>query len=1277
MARQSGMWHLTGVPAKLAPRGSLLILVALLAIPAVFAEALCGQTLTQSVTLTKDLVANGTCFTVGADNIIIDGNGYNITGNWSGYGINNSDEYDNLVIKNFKGINNFAMGIYASRVVNSTIWNNTIINSNTGVYLYNSSSGNNVSGNTIANASIVGVSIGQASNSNTVSGNTIINSRWSVCLQTSSEENNMTGNTIINSSFYGVYMNFASHNLVAANTIVGSGYYGVYLYGRSNNNTIFANNISNSSSYDLYLWSADDNILRANLIANGSQTAIYLEGANSTTLDANIITKPVGVYDFSSTYYSNGTTFIDSRIGKYIFSSPSEGVAFVSSGNAKIRFLSPINDSGTNLSSDVQLASNFAYVNSSKTGLNKSANITFYNMPTDMVSPQIMRDNASCPAGVCYNFTSLNAGTVTFNATRWSSCRIVDAACLPPTNTDKLYVRSTATTGIPDLNTTQDGTENSIGLALATGGTYSFVNASQRNARGRLIRTIDVVNFSSYWTQGGSVNTAYATFELSYTSGGVTTVICADGNRNTGGHLLPAASTSALVVGNCTPPTDALIPDGANITYSIWVYASSIGTGNAASKTATLKWDTATANSWTNIPSVQRVQLDVTTNATSYLEADVVNASGALYWPNGTKLAGYNINLSFYAPDGSLQQQRTIVTGANGWYSDTFNLSGKYYNGSWSVNASVSYDACNKVSASRRFDDIVVQCPMVITGNVTLTRDLASNGTCFTIGADNIVIDGNGHSITGDGSGNGIDGSLGYDAITVKNFAGISTFTNGIYAASVANGTITNNTITNSNYGLYLVGFSSSNDTISGNTITNSNYGLYLDNAQYNTLSGNTIKNSSTGVDLFAAINNSITNNTIASRVYGVHLESASNNNNISGNTITNSSRGLYLNSASNSNTFISNAVTNSSYGLFLANSKYNTIRGTTITNSNLYGIYLYSANNNTISGGLVNLSGQHAIYLNGNSLQNNLTGITIASTNLPYKDLYVEAGANGTILQNMSIGEYQFNDSGGTATFVGPGVVQVVFLAPINGSGTNLSNDIQLAYNYAYVNSSKAGLNASANITLYGLPTDMANPQIMRDNASCPANTCRSLTGLNAGTVVFNVTGWSSYGVQDVPLPPRSEVFSTAKYYMRSNTASGTNATPALSPAQNGTTHYAQVSVGAGASLTPNVAAATLSPTNGFLIRSTDTINASTYWSMASGITSAYATYKFYYYTPSGGNVLLCQIGDDSTGGILLPGAGGMGLRYGACSPNSDVVVPPGASLIWNVDVYVDANIL
>ena len=79
--------------------------------------------------------------------------------------------------------------------------------------------------------------------------------------------------------------------------------------------------------------------------------------------------------------------------------------------------------SGTNFSADILIQNNSATVRSNiNNGLNKSANITLYGLVQSFQNPKIMKDGIQCTN--CYNFTSLNAGTVVFNVSSRTIIRL-------------------------------------------------------------------------------------------------------------------------------------------------------------------------------------------------------------------------------------------------------------------------------------------------------------------------------------------------------------------------------------------------------------------------------------------------------------------------------------------------------------------------------------------------------------------------------------------------------------------------------------------------------------------------------------------------------------------------------------------------------------------------------------------------------------------------------------------------------------------------------------
>ena len=172
----------------------------------------CGETVTESCTMDCDLIAVGTCFTVGASIITIDGNGHSITGNDTGLGINLNDR-SHVTVKNFT-ITGFAEGIRLSDSMNNDILDNQATENGDGISLYASTS-NELTGNT-TNSNSYGITLNPGSNNNTLTGNTASsNTGRGILVQ--SDDNTLTNNTAENNTDGIRFMAGATGNVLNSN----------------------------------------------------------------------------------------------------------------------------------------------------------------------------------------------------------------------------------------------------------------------------------------------------------------------------------------------------------------------------------------------------------------------------------------------------------------------------------------------------------------------------------------------------------------------------------------------------------------------------------------------------------------------------------------------------------------------------------------------------------------------------------------------------------------------------------------------------------------------------------------------------------------------------------------------------------------------------------------------------------------------------------------------------------------------------------------------------
>jgi len=386
---------------------------------------------------------------------LITGNNLSTSGVTSGNNaINIQNDFNNItnnIITTGRTTGNVGINLEAN-VDNTLIQNNTITASgtasgNTGIYLVDTCLRNTVRNNTINTAGTsgnLGIRLVSGSNNNVIEYNTFYT------------KGSTSGNN-------GLELYSSSNNTFRFNNV-----YAGYGTGTTDNDAVSLVSSSNNNF--------TDNVLFANGTATSiTSSAMFLQSASTNnTFVNNIITKSVGnaiEIDFSTTYPSgntfqnnslnnisgsdllfmdasiNDTSFINQQIRIYNFTGVGGKINVEDSQFGKIAFLSPINGSGANMSNDIKVLSNLAQVSSSN-GLNKPANVTLRGVNTAFFIPGIFKDGAVCTD--CYNFTSLNAGNVTFNVTSWSNYSIVETLSdsTPPASVTNLANQSSGASWI-------------------------------------------------------------------------------------------------------------------------------------------------------------------------------------------------------------------------------------------------------------------------------------------------------------------------------------------------------------------------------------------------------------------------------------------------------------------------------------------------------------------------------------------------------------------------------------------------------------------------------------------------------------------------------------------------------------------------------------------------------------------------------------------------------------------------------------------------------------
>lgn len=282
--------------------------------------------------------------------------------------------------------------------------------------------------------------------------------------------------------------------------------------------------------------------------------------------------------------------------------------------------------------------------------------------------------------------------------------------------------------------------------------------------------------------------------------------------------------------------------------------------------------------------------------------------------------------------------------------------------------------------------------PAIINVSSNLTSNITVNGTAFIINASNIVFDCNGFTITGNGSGTGID------------------------VTSKLNVTIQNCNIVNFNRNILFLNTNYSK-ILNTSTSNSSQENIELSTSHNNTLNNITAQGNSTSfptINLTRGLSNNLTNiyssSVDNSGAGAIALDTQSEHNILTNITVTgaNSAIGILIHEQSNNNTLTNiTATTNSNAAIYIENSNLTSVIGGNLTSNSQPGLYLSISQNITLanleiisSSGLgadvanvqnssftnINFTstGNEALRLNGAVNQNNFINIKSSSTSNP-----------------------------------------------------------------------------------------------------------------------------------------------------------------------------------------------------------------------------------------------------------------------------------------------------
>jgi parallel beta-helix repeat protein len=416
------------------------------------------------------------------------------------------------------------------------------------------------------------------------------------------------------------------------------------------------------------------------------------------------------------------------------------------------------------------------------------------------------------------------------------------------------------------------------------------------------------------------------------------------------------------------------------------------------------------------------------------------------------------------------------------------------------------------------------QCQDITTANTILTlgMNIAINGsTCFNISAQNVTINCEGYSITGNNTLATYGVYSNQFNTTVQNCI-IKGFDAGIYFNGASNGLIKNNnvnsTVDNINSAAILTDNWASYNLLNNNTA----YSIYSPGIQLSTALYSTLANSTAFSDTRPAIGmtdsgyNNITNCTGNSTAHdGIDIRQSIYNTITDSRGFSDTGAGAFI--GANSNTFTNDTFISNSYGLSIQGSN-NTFTNTRVI-SNYRGTHIQTCTNNTFINltSIANVDYAIAVWGGSNNKLINSTGASNQSAGIA-----IYSSSNNTITNSQISGTdiYIFTDTRGALAIYNSSDNKIEN-STINGMGTTYSANIRGGTNIGNVLINNTILNATILVYLdanasgnifYWNNFSGTGAWINNANETNMFNT--SVGGIAQGNYYFDITAYNIYDI-------------------------------------------------------------------------------------------------------------------------------------------------------------------